>query len=372
VTLRVLHLRDSPWIDGPGRTILETATHVDRATVDYHVGVFVDGAGGTHPLLREVRRRHLPVHEIVDDGSSMLKVVNRVVALIDQCEIGVLHSSEFRSNIVALLCRMRRPVLLVSTAHGWICNDARGTIKSILDRFVLRWFDRVIFVSKATRRRVPRWWLPDRRARILHNALVAKRFAPGAKLRSPIRHPQHPVRLLNIGRLSREKGQDLLIRAFAALVQEGHDLHLNIAGAGPLEGELHALAATLGVTDRVCFLGFRDDLTDAYLNADLVVQSSSTEGLPNVILEAAHLGTPIVATDVGGTAEIIAHGVSGWLVKPRSSDELANGIRYFLREPAAFAAMSEVARTTVDARFSLELRTGRQMEIYSELAGGRA
>ena len=119
------------------------------------------------------------------------------------------------------------------------------------------------------------------------------------------------------------------------------------------------------------FIGYVDDITEVYGAAALVVQSSFTEGLPNVILEAAYLGVPIVATDVGGTGEVIDHGVSGWLIRPRSVKELIAGIRQFLEQPARFAAMTKAARARVEKDFSFEMRTAEQMRVYEELAGTR-
>ena len=104
-----------------------------------------------------------------------------------------------------------------------------------------------------------------------------------------------------------------------------------------------------------------------YASIDLVVQSSLTEGLPNVMLEAAYLGVPIVATDVGGTGEVIEHGVSGWLIQPRSSAALESGVRKFLEEPARFAAMAQVGRLRVEREFSFAARTEAQTSTYEEL-----
>ncbi len=100
-----------------------------------------------------------------------------------------------------------------------------------------------------------------------------------------------------------------------------------------------------------------------------MVQSSFTEGLPNVMLEAAYLGIPVVATDVGGTCEVIQHGETGWLVAPRSLEALAAGIRRYLAEPAAFVRMAAAGRARIEAEFSLAARTQRQASIYAEIAG---
>jgi glycosyltransferase involved in cell wall biosynthesis len=368
--IRVLHLRDSPWVDGPGRTVLETATRIDRAVVDYHVGLFIADPGKPHPLVCALQERNLPVHEIPDRGGVGEDVVNAVVELLDRLQIEILHTSEFRSNVLGLLCRRQRPVKLVSTAHGWIANDLRGRIYTLADRVLLRRFDRVILVSHAMQQRLPKWWVPDSKIRVLHNALMTESYGHdllAASRRVP--DPAKDVRLLSVGRLSPEKGQMLLLQAVASLVPEFPGLHLAFAGIGPLEETLRLESQRLAIANRVEFLGYVEDMPRLYASNDLVVQSSFTEGLPNVMLETSYLGIPVVATNVGGTREVIQHGQTGWLVDPRSLGALATGIRRYLAEPAAFARMAAAGRARIEAEFSLAARTCRQARIYAELAG---
>ena len=371
--VRVLHLRDSPWIDGPGRTILETAIRIDRSRVDYHVGAFVSNPEEPHPLVDALVQRSLPVHTIEDHGGVGREMVGQVIELLDQLEIDILHTSEFRSNVLALRCRRLRPVRLVSTAHGWIANDLRGRLYALADRAILRQFDRVILVSHAMRRRLPSWWLPDSSVRVLHNALMTESYGQ-AVLEMPRRVPDpvRDVKLLNVGRLSAEKGQFLLLQAVAGLVSEYPGLRLAFAGVGPLEEELRGHAKRLGIADRVEFLGFVKDMPELYAATDLVVQSSFTEGMPNVMLEAAYLGVPVVATDVGGTREVIRHGVAGCLVRQGSVSELQAGIREFLRSPSRFAEMARASCGLIEAEFSYPARTSAQMQIYEEIIRGAA
>jgi glycosyltransferase involved in cell wall biosynthesis len=372
VPLRILHLRDSPWIDGPGRTILETASSIDRSRIDYRVAAFVDSRGNDHPLVDALLKRNLPVHAIVDDGRSLRRIVQQVMALVEAHRIDVLHTSEFRSSLVGLLCSCRFPVLHVRTAHGWIANDLRGRLKAFLDRALLRSCDRVILVSHALRKQLPLWWVPERRVRVLHNAVVLdhyenvpQRIAPSAM------EPGAETVLLSVGRLSPEKGQASLLKALARLASRHPGLRVSFAGVGPLERDLRELADSLGVSKRVKFLGYVEDIASVYLSASLVIQSSSTEGLPNVILEAACLEVPVVATDVGGTAEVIEHGVTGWLVRPNSIEDLIAGIEHFLENPARFADMAKLSRARVWKDFSFEERTEAQSRLYEELCEAR-
>lgn len=367
--VRVLHLRDSPWVDGPGRTILETATRIDRSRVDYHVGAFVSNPDDPHPFVDSLKQRGLQVHTIPDSGGVGPDLVRRIVELLDRFEIDVLHTSEFRSNVLGLLCRRQRPVRLVSTAHGWIANDLRGQAYTLADRMLLKRFDRVILVSHAMRRRLPSWWVPDERVRVVHNALMIESY--GRDVLDAPRYPADPhgpVRLLNVGRLSPEKGQALLLKVMAALSEDFPGLQLSFAGTGPLEASLTRLATDLGIANRVEFLGYVSDMPTLYARTDLVVQSSFTEGLPNVMLEVAYLGVPVVATDVGGTHEVIEHGVSGWLVKPRSQTDMEAGLRRYLGSPMEFVTMAKAGKERIERGFTFATRTNAQMLIYEELA----
>ena len=368
--IRVLHLRDSPWVDGPGRTVLETSTRIDRTQVDYHVGLFIADPGKPHPLVNALQARGLPVHEIPDRGGVGPDLVQAIVELLDRLQVDILHTSELRSNVLGLLCRRQRPVKLVSTTHGWIANDLRGWVYTLSDRVLLRLFDRVILVSHAMRQRLPKWWVPDSQISVLHNALMTETYGRDL-LEAPRRvpDPARDVRLLCVGRLSPEKGQVLLLQSVSRLVPEFPGLRVAFAGIGPLEHSLRRESTRLGIAERVEFLGYVEDMPRLYGDHDLVVQSSFTEGLPNVMLETSYLGVPVVATDVGGTCEVIQHGETGWLVAPRSLEALTAGIRRYLAEPEAFARMAAAGRTRIEAEFSLSTRTQRQTRFYAEIAG---
>ncbi len=368
--IRVLHLRDSPWVDGPGRTILDTATHLDPAQIEYHVGAFVAPGGAAHPLVAALRAAGKSVRELEDRGGLDENLIAQIVRLMEELDIDILHSSEFRSNIMAQLARRRRRVKLVCTVHGWIVNTTRGRIYRFIDKVLLRRLDSVLFVSGATRALVPRWWLPDSRTGVLHNGLVLGKY--GAEMVSAPRRPvdSRNVTLLNVGRLSPEKGQDLLLQAMAPLIARYPGLTLKIAGTGPEEARLRALAQSLGLGDRVHFLGYIDDMPKLYADVDLLVQSSLTEGLPNVIVEAAYLRVPILATRVGGTDEVVEHGMSGWLIGAGDVSAIRAGLEAFLENPQRFVAMGESAQRRIVEGFSIAVRTGKLTEFYRRVCAG--
>lgn len=130
-------------------------------------------------------------------------------------------------------------------------------------------------------------------------------------------------------------GIDLAIRALAMLKTQGVAANMSIAGVGPERAALGRLAAELGVTDEARFLGRLDiaAMADLYRRADVVVNPSRVDNMPNSILEALASGVPVVSTDVGGIPHLVKHAETAWLVPPESPDQLAAGVRAVLEAP---------------------------------------
>ena len=366
--IRVLHLRDSPWVDGPGRTILETATRIDRSRIDYHVGAFVSNPGEPHPLVEALQQRGLPVHR--DRGSGRGRRRHGEQGRRPDRPAEDRHPAYLRVPLerAGAALPTQRPIKLVSTAHGWIANDLRGQVYMLADRVLLRRFDRVILVSHAMRRRLPAWWVPDSQVQRAAQCPDDRVLRPRPDSGTTRPDPAKDVRVLNVGRLSPEKGQALLLQAVASLVPEFPGLRMAFAGIGPLEDSLRQESKRLCIAERVEFLGYVEDMPRLYADYDLVVQSSFTEGLPNVMLEPLISGSRwwqrTWAAPRGDPAW--RDGLAGG---PRSLEALAVGIRRYLAEPEAFARMAAAGRAQIEAEFSLTTRTQRQTRFYAEIAG---
>ena len=161
------------------------------------------------------------------------------------------------------------------------------------------------------------------------NGIDLDRFKPDESLRTTTRNVLNVTERfvwVAIGRLEEPKDYPNMLRAFAQVVTHSSNPVLLIVGTGPLENELKSYAGTLGLTDAVRFLGTRTDIPALLSAADAFVMSSAWEGLPIVLLEAAASALPIVATNVGGNAQIVADGESGVIVEPRNSAALGKAM----------------------------------------------
>jgi len=178
-------------------------------------------------------------------------------------------------------------------------------------------------------------------------------------------HPTAPL-ILFLGQLDPRKGPDTLVDALARL---GAPWRLVIAGNGPLRSELEAQAARAGVGDRVRFLGsVAHHITPALMAAcDVLALPSRREGLPNAAVEALAAAMPVVATPVGGTAEIVRQSETGWLVPPGAPDALAEALRSVAERPHEARERGEAGRILVRERFDLSKNLARLEAITGAL-----
>ena len=196
--------------------------------------------------------------------------------------------------------------------------------------------DRMITVSGALGDAAAALGYPRGRIRVLRNGVDTDLFRPvdGSRWRARVQDGRKLI--VSVGLLIPRKGHDLLITAMAKLP----DAYLLIAGQGPDEEKLKALAESLGVADRVELVGSvpHEKLPALYSAADMLVLATSREGWPNVLLEAMACGAPVVATNIGGIPEIITRPEAGVIVPERTPDALAAGIRQLAAQPPNRAA----------------------------------
>jgi teichuronic acid biosynthesis glycosyltransferase TuaC len=248
---------------------------------------------------------------------------------------------------------------------------ARGTDINLISRYRLarRWIrlaaERaagIVAVSEALRARLLEIGVPGGRVQVLRNGVDLDLFAPrdrDAARRELELDLDGPI-ALSVGWLIPRKGHDLVLRAMAALPQ----VSVVIVGEGPEGPSLRRLAAQLGMGGRVRFLGAmpQERLAVVYNAADVLVLASTREGLPNVVLEALACGTPVVATAIWGTPEVVADPAVGRLVEERTPEALGAAIRDLLADPPARAAVRVYAE-----RFAWGPTTAGQVRMFRSI-----
>ena len=167
-----------------------------------------------------------------------------------------------------------------------------------------------------------------------------------------------------VGRVVPPKGHDVLVRAVGELKDEFEDVMVLVVGAGETEW-IESVARELGVADRIIFAGYRPDATACIAACDVLAHPTRDEAFGQVLVEAMTVGTPTVASSVGGILEIIDHGETGLLVELENAHDLAGAIGSLLRDPGGASRMATEARQAVESRFPIELMVRRSVESYA-------
>jgi glycosyltransferase involved in cell wall biosynthesis len=178
-------------------------------------------------------------------------------------------------------------------------------------------------------------------------------------------------RLLCVGRLIPIKGHIVLLRAFAGARRKLPDLRLDIAGRGPLEPALRALAAELGIVDSVRFLGHVSPIQGAIEDSVAVVVPSMGEGFGMVALEAMERARPVIAAAIGGLGELVQDGETGLLVPPGEAEPLQEAIVRVAGDFELAARMGEAGRRRALGRFLQQFCTDRTELLYEDALAGR-
>jgi glycosyltransferase involved in cell wall biosynthesis len=240
-----------------------------------------------------------------------------------------------------------------------------------LDRLTLPRMDAVVCVSEAQARQVAKTGVRAERLHVIRNAIRAERFAPTlASARGILQSLFTRPRSLLIGaagRLSPEKGFDILVEAAAAVVRACPDAGFVLFGDGRRRAALADQIARLGLADHFVLAGFRDDLDGLLTGFDLTVLPSYTEGLPNVVLESFAAGVPVVATAVGGTPEVVEDSVTGYLVPAGQPSPLAERILAMLGSEALRTRMGLSGQRQVREHFTFEAQAHVYRELFDSL-----
>jgi teichuronic acid biosynthesis glycosyltransferase TuaC len=331
-----------------------TFARVTREEQRYGIAVW-------HPRYPSVPKIGMSSAPILMSG-ALRRPLERV--LRDRFPFEIIDAHYFYPDGVAavmLAKRLGRPAVI--TARG---TDVNLIPDHRLPRRWIRWAAEraagIVAVSEALRARLIELGIAASRIHVLRNGVDLELFAPrdrDAARRELGVSAGGPV-LASVGLLVPRKGHDLAIRAMARLPEAT----LLIAGEGPEDAALRRFALRMGVAGRVHFLGAlpQERLAAVYNAADALVLASSREGFPNVLLEALACGTPVVATAVWGTPEIVAQPTAGRLVEERSPEALSGAIREVLAGPPARAAIRAYAE-----RFGWELTTAAQLRLFRSI-----
>jgi glycosyltransferase involved in cell wall biosynthesis len=353
----VLHLQKVAGISGSEAHLLSLLPRLEDRGWDIRFLMLHEHEPGAWEFARELVDRGIPVDAIPLAADVDPLAFVRLVAYLARKRPTILHTHLVHADVYGQLAGTVAAVpIRFSTKHGF--NEFRENPGFALgDRAIASLAHAHIAISRGLARYLADVEGFDREGfEIVHYGIDPD----GA----PRPYDGGRPKLLCVGRLIPIKGHIVLLRAFAAARERIPDLELDIAGRGPLEPALRALAKELGIAEAVHFLGYVVPVQRAVEQSAIVVVPSMGEGFGMVALEAMERARPVIAAEIGGLGELVEDGVTGLLVPPGEAEPLTRAIVELARDLPRAAKMGEAGRERALDRFLQERCTDRTELLY--------
>ena len=296
----------------------------------------------------------------IADGKSFRYILN----IIDLFKPDLIAAHSSKTGILARLASQITKVPCVFTAHGWSFTtgvpEPSRTIYRWLEKSTAFLADKIICVSEYDRQIGLKAGMNSKKLLMVHNGMtdiaVELRAEPGSQ----------PIKVAMVARFDRQKDHATLIEAFKGLNAE-----LILVGDGPSLDKTRQRVEQLGMSDRVSFLGFRQDIAEILAEVQIFALISHWEGLPCTIIEAMRAGLPAIASDVGGVKEIVIDGQTGYLIPRNDVSTLRQKLQYLIDNPQARISMGIMGRQKYESQLTFSHMYDRTLKAYQDAIAKR-
>jgi len=369
--IKILEMIDKTFLGGGQINLLSLARSLDKRKFDVSV---CSQAGG--PLVDKIRENNIKHFPVCFRKRLDRKIVREIVSILKNNHFDILHTHGGIAGLYGRWAAHKCAVpIIVHTLHGIHYLHYRNIILKyvymLLERFFSRFTDAVIFVSDSDRKTAERLGLVP-----LNKMVVVKNGIDFSEFKTEVTAAMEkedvglgisrPV-VGTVARLHRQKGIPYFLKSAQKICKAFTEAKIVIVGSGPLQKRLKRMAQNLSLEDSISFLGEREDGPQLISLFDVFVLPSLWEGLPYVLMEAAALAKPVVATDIDGVRELVKNMETGILVPPGDPESLASAVIYLLQNKEVALKFGENFRKEISSRYTLSRMADETENLYLRL-----
>lgn len=362
--LRVLHVLAPAVVGGLERVVCSLTRAQQESGIETRVAAIVEPVAGEIPVAAELRESGVDVEVISVRPREYSLAQRQLAAVCARWRPEVFHSHGYRCDVVESQVARRLAIPRLSTMHGFTGGDVRNRLYEWLQRREACRMEAVIAVSRALGDELVASKVPRERVHVVPNAYRPRaNFADRSAARRELGLPPDAFVIGWVGRLTAEKGADVLVDAISRLDRES--VIASFVGDGR-ERQSLVTRSEARAPGRACWHGLVQDASRLLRAFDVFVLSSRTEGTPMVLFEAMDAGIPIVATRVGGVPDVLRP-EDALIVEPDDPPGLAAAIRETMRHPRAALARVASARARLHAEYATAPWVERHATIYRQI-----
>lgn len=370
--IKVLHVLNVSQLGGTELMTYQLAKSMNSEEFESEV-CFFSSRGPISEYFEKsgIRTTHLEVKSL---PQKLFAAPVRLYRHLKKNRYEIIQLYGLRTNLVGrIVGRLAGCKNIVGGLRSLYPSDSRSAWTLWLDRLTLLLIRCYISNSHAAVDFLVSKGYPREKFRVIHNGIELERFQSSndpnlLKDRYGVVRQECPV-ITCIANLRAVKGHEFLIKALHELKQAKKESVCLLVGDGALRGALEKLASNLGLSEDILFLGHqgREKIPEILAITDIFVLPSLWEGMPGAAMEAMAQGVPVVATDVGGTPEVVLDGITGYAVPIKDSAALAQKIEHLLEDTQLRKQMGQKGRKRIEEEFSLRKMTEQYETIYQEL-----
>jgi glycosyltransferase involved in cell wall biosynthesis len=367
--VRILHVISGLFYGGGQRVVIDLLKSLPRAgPVDVRLCTLGEVRGSPLASYRDFNVKYSGRY---NSPRVLFDAARRLRKVIAAASVDIVHTHGIDADLIGVLALCGRPERTVCHLHITPPTDRRESWKAAIRRNLFRslatrnrtWF---IAVADSVRERTAEYYrLSSERIVTVRNGIDLSEFEIDNV--ASTRRGSGRVVFGTAARLVPAKGLAYLIEAAARLARKNIPFEVRIAGTGSELKSLERLAQSLGLSDRVRFLGQVTDMPGFYRGLDVFVLPSLSEGLPLVVLEAMAMGKPIAATSLAGTAEVVRDGVDGLLVPPADANALEDALERLADDPSLRQRMGAAGRQRALADFCIDRVARKVVQLYERI-----
>lgn len=348
--------------------MLDLVATLDRTQFDPIVLAFTDG-----PMITALQHMQVPAYVIGSEKAFDITVWKQVKRFLQQQEVDLVHVHGTRANTNVLWAARSLQLPLVYTIHGWSFHEGLHPVmkraRIAAEKYITRHAQVNICVSESNRQTGLKAF-GQFNAEVVKNGVNPQKFNPAAvypDVKAACGIPADHLVVGYIARMTLQKDPINMIRAFATVAAQVKDITLLMVGGGELKQAAMDTARQLGISNRVVFQDFRQDVPAVLSAMDIFCLPSLWEGFPIGVLEAMAMGKAVIASDVDGTREAVDHEHNGLLVPPSNTTALASAIIRLSQDFSLRHRLQKQAINTIQSTYNVAGMTRNIEAIYNKL-----
>lgn len=367
---KIIHVIDSLGLGGAQRQLVSLSNGMDRARFDVQV---VSLCSRLLQYRKDLEDAGVKVHVVPQQGKFSWSTLQGLKKIFQEERPDLVHCWLFTAGLYGRIAAWTAGVK--RTVYG-----IRNTLYDmpphyrIVDSLLARGTSRITVNAQAMQPELmQKEFIPAKKLRTIYNGIDFTGFAEGTgKFKAELGLSKDTILVGMVARMAEQKDHRTFLEAAAEVLAKcGAAVHFVLVGDGPLRPQYEAYAAEAGIAASVTFTGARRDVFDIIQDIDVCVLTTFSEGCSNVIMEAMAASKPVIASDTGGNAELIEHGVTGFIIKDRDRGALAGYLMTLIQDGDKRREAGRLGRARAEKMLSIEKMIRETETLYQELLAGK-